>query len=84
METRTEREKYGFVLKEFADGRPWIILEPVGGTNLKAAGNGFFAFDLKPGVSQAEAKRLVEALNRQIEGLSHTFDLPARFQSKPF
>src|SRR4051812_3264769 len=76
MDTKTDRAMYGFIVKEFPDGTPWLVLEPMDGRNIPAAGNGFFGLDLKAGVTYAQALQLAEIMNRQVDGLSHTWDLP--------
>ena len=69
--TNTVRAKYVFTIKEFAEGTPWIMAEPLnGGINLP--NDGFLGFDLPKGTSMAKAKEIAKFLNDNLEQISLT------------
>ncbi|MCJ2124756.1 hypothetical protein [Methylobacterium sp. J-077] len=69
---RTERGKYRFTVKEDAEGRPFIALEPLGSA-VEAFGDAFLSLDLRNSVNYAHAQQIAEILNGQVTGLSVTF-----------
>jgi hypothetical protein len=70
-QSKTERARYVFAVKEFADGTPWIMLEQ-SGEGLDVIGDGFMGFDLKEGTSLKEAEKLAELLRQGITTVSYT------------
>lgn len=67
----TERADYRFVVKEFADGTPWIVLEPMRG-DLSVLGNGFLGLDLVKGTDLKKAHEVADFLNEAIHSVSYT------------
>jgi hypothetical protein len=70
-ESHTERGDYRFTVKKFADGTPWIVLEPLG-RQLNVLGDGFLGFELKPRTSLDQADRIADFMNRNIDTVSYT------------
>ncbi|WP_419828359.1 hypothetical protein [Methylobacterium sp.] len=69
---RTESGQYRFTVKEDAQGRPVVALEP-SGVAIEALGDVFLALTLRDTVSYAHAQQIAEILNDQVTGLSVTF-----------
>ncbi|MGT2478795.1 hypothetical protein ACU4GR_07840 (plasmid) [Methylobacterium oryzae CBMB20] len=59
-------------MKEDAEGRPLIALEPLGSA-VEAFGDAFLALNLRNSVNYAHAQQIAEILNDQVTGLSVTF-----------
>jgi hypothetical protein len=68
----TTRSRFRFTVKEHADGAPWLMLEPLNPRLLPESGDGFFGFDLKPGVSQEQARKLAALLYESVESMTFT------------
>jgi len=79
--SHTERERYQFVVKQTASGKPWIDLQPVHGnlsilespqrlTNV--ADYGFLGFDLPDDMTFDEAEKLADLLDEKIVMVSFT------------
>ena len=68
---RTERGEFLFVVKENADGKPFIFTEPRRQTmpSLKEA---FIAFDLPTGMKIGQAQTIADFMNRNLAGMSMT------------
>jgi len=75
---QTERFTCAFTVKEFADGTPWIAVEPLAGT-LSCLGDGFLGLDLKPGTDYRKAEEIAAFLNQAVAGVSYT-----RFDSSDY
>lgn len=69
---RTERGQCRFTVKEGADGRPFIALEPLGRA-IEALGDAFLGLTLRDSVNYAHAQQIAEILNDQVTGLSVAF-----------
>jgi len=69
----TTRTKTTFAVKAYADGIPFIVMEPLR-EQLKGEGlpSGFFGFDLKPGTTGEQAEAIAQHLNDSIDGLTFT------------
>ncbi len=67
----TKRAKYRFTVKEFAEGTPWIMLEPLQ-KGIELPNDGFLGFDLPEGTDFNKAKEIAEYLNRNLSTLSLT------------
>ena len=57
----TERARYVFKVKTFADGKPWIYLEPLK-DHLSILSVGFLGFDLPAGTTEKIAQFLGDNL----------------------
>ena len=69
----TVRAKFRFVVKEGADGTPWIAFEPLQG-QLRGEDlpSGIFGFDLPPGTSGKKAEEIADYLDENIDKLNFT------------
>lgn len=67
----TERASVRFRVTQYANEKPWIVLEPLSGGNLdlfkKVVG-----FDLPTGTSFEQAERICDFLNENIEQIAET------------
>jgi hypothetical protein len=70
-ESKTERANCVFAVKEFADGKPWIMLER-SGEGLEVLGDGYIGFELKEGTTLQEAEDLAATLCKSISTVSYT------------
>lgn len=70
-QSKTERGKYVFTVKEYADGTPWIMLER-SGQGLDVFGNGFIGLDLSEGTTLQQAKALAATLRRSVSTVHYT------------
>lgn len=68
---KTERAKYVFIVKEFSDGTPWIVLEPLR-KSISLPGDGFLGFDLPKGTDINKAKDIAKYLSENLSDLSLT------------
>jgi hypothetical protein len=73
----TERGEYRFIVKEGAEGQPFIAAEPIGETidafdQLGAQ----LAFDLRAGISLEEAREIANKMDRSIRSVALTYVLP--------
>lgn len=68
----TERGHYRFTVKEDAEGRPFIALQPLGSV-VEAFGDASLGLTLRDSVNYAHAQQIAEILNDQVTGLSVTF-----------
>ena len=63
----TERAEYRFRVKEFVDGTPYIVLEPLrGDLALLKENDAMVGFDLREGVTYKEAQKIAEYLNHNL------------------
>lgn len=69
----TVRAKFRFVVKQYANEKPWIAFEPLGG-QLKGEDlpTGIFGFDCPEGTTFDKAEELANYLDKNIEGLTFT------------
>ncbi len=74
-QSKTEHARYVFVVKEFGDGVPWIMLER-SGKGLEILGNGFIGLELTEGTSLQEAETLAATLRRRVSVVAYTNFLP--------
>jgi len=74
-QSKTERVRYVFAVKEFGDGTPWIMLER-SGKGLEVLGNGFIGLELTEGTSLQEAEALAAMLRRSVSTVAYTNFLP--------
>ena len=70
--TNTVRASYVFTVKEFADGTPWIMAEPLKKNTIKFNGDGFLGFDLPKDIGMGKANEIAKFLNDNLEGISLT------------
>lgn len=69
----TVRARFAFVVKQYADGKPWIALEPLQG-QLRGEGlpTGIFGFDLHQGTTHAQAEQIARYCDNNIEQFTFT------------
>jgi len=69
----TVRAEYRFTVKAYADGTPWLMLEPMNGV-LQGEGlpSGFFGFDLPKGTSGAKAEEIANYLDQHLSSFTFT------------
>lgn len=67
----TERSRYAFTVKEFADGTPWIACEPLH-SNIEHLKNGILGFDLPEGTSYEEATQIANYMSEHIAQVTYT------------
>jgi hypothetical protein len=69
----TVRARFRFVVKEGADGHPWIAFEPLD-EQLRGEGlpSGLFGFDLPPGTGGARAEEVANYLDENLTSLTFT------------
>ena len=69
----TVRAEYRFAVKAYADGTPWLMLEPMNGA-LSGEGlpSGFFGFDLSKGTSGKKAEEVADYLDKHLEWFTFT------------
>ena len=68
---RTERGEFLFVVKENADGTPFIFTEPRRQT-MPALKEAFIAFDLPKGTKIEHAQKIADFMNKNLAGMSMT------------
>jgi hypothetical protein len=69
----TDRADYLFSVKEYADGTPWIMLEPRrGDLKVLKPQRSFLGFDLHPGTSLEEARKIADYFNRHVPTVTCT------------
>ena len=61
-----------FRVGEFADGQPFIVLEPSSGDELNLFRNKSIGFDLRRGTTYEEAQEIVRFLQDRITHISET------------
>jgi hypothetical protein len=72
-QSETQRGRFRFRVAEYADGTPWIMTDPLWPQDrLKALGQGFVGFDLKPGTSHEQAQQVTQFMNEHIEYITAT------------
>jgi hypothetical protein len=69
--TQTDRGAYLFVVKEYADGEPWIMMERQD-QGIEILQRGFLGFELKNGTPLMEAEKLAVTLSALIKSVSYT------------
>jgi hypothetical protein len=80
-DARTERGKFTFTVKEFADGAPWIMAEPQRKT-VPILDEAFIGFDLPHGTTFEQARRVAAFMNEHPAGISMTiFDTHPMFKT---
>ena len=67
----TERARYVFKVKTFADGKPWIYLEPLK-DQISILRDGFLGFDLPAGTTLEQAEKTVQFLDDNLTLLTYT------------
>ena len=67
----TGRDPCRFVVKEYGEGVPYIMMEPCGG-DLALLKIGNLYFDLRKGATFEEVHEIAEYLNENIESLAYT------------
>lgn len=69
----TTRARFGFVVKGYPDGTPWIAFEPQHG-QLHGEGlpSGVFGFDLRKGTTGKRAEEIANFLNENISQFTFT------------
>jgi hypothetical protein len=70
--SRTDRSKYHYEVKEYADGQPWIMGEPLEGPDLPIPGQWFLGFDLTEGTTLEQAEEVAAFMNRHLTAISLT------------
>ena len=67
----TERAAYVFRVSEYADGTPWISLEPRNG-GLNICKGGMLGFDLPEGTGFRQAQEIARYLQQHLGDLGYT------------
>ena len=67
----TQRARFSFSAKQYPDGSPFIICEPMTG-DLKITERGFLGFDLPEGVAPEKVSEIVAFLNENIVHVTYT------------
>lgn len=70
-QARTERGKVSFSVKEYADGTPWICVEPEY-QPIPALHAAFIGFDLEEGTTLEEAHRIADLMSKRLRQVSMT------------
>jgi hypothetical protein len=70
-ESKTERAHYKFTVKEYGNGKPWLMCEPMD-RELDIVGDGFLGRDLPEGTTYEEAQRIARFVNENITHVSYT------------
>jgi hypothetical protein len=68
---KTNRAEFTFVVKEGAEGRPWIAAEPLSGETVF---KGLVGFDLASDATLEQAKELAAYMRKHIRGMNSTRD----------
>jgi hypothetical protein len=71
-QAETSRGEYRFIVKEYGDGTPWIMLELYREPGLPILEDGFLGFDLPPGTDIRRAREIADFLEENLTTLSHT------------
>jgi hypothetical protein len=80
-DARTERGKFAFTVKEFADGTPWIMTEPLHKT-MPILDEAFIGFDLPDGTTFEQARKVAAFMDENLAGISVTiFDTHPMFKT---
>jgi hypothetical protein len=69
--SNTKRATPRFRVAEYADGKPWIVVEQSGGDDLTVFEK-MIGFDLRPGTSIGEAESISHYLNSKLIAISET------------
>jgi hypothetical protein len=69
---RTERGRFSFKVKEFADGTPFIFAEGPDHSTMASLDDAFIAFDLDAGTTLEQAQRIADFMNKNLAGMSMT------------
>ncbi len=78
-QARTERGEFLFVVKEYADGTPWITAEPRR-KEMPILEGAFIGFGLPNGTSYQQAERIARFMNENLTTFSMTlFDTHPMF-----
>jgi hypothetical protein len=67
----TDRADYKFTVKEYGDGTPWLMLEPMTG-DLPVLGGGHLGLDLESGVTIQDAQEVARFLNERVRAVHFT------------
>lgn len=70
-QARPERGEFLFVVKEYADGTPWITAEPRR-REMPILDAAFIGFDLPKGTSYQHAQRIAKFMNENLTSISMT------------
>jgi hypothetical protein len=69
----TVRAQFRFIVKQSADGTPWIAFEPLHGQmHGEALPSGLFGFDPPPGTTGKDAERIADFLDTHVAALNFT------------
>ena len=69
MMTKTENGNYKFIVKERADGTPWIVLESMN-KPINLLNNKLLGFELPNGTTSSQATETAKYLNQHLADLS--------------
>lgn len=69
--SETETKQYSFTVKQYGDGIPFILCEPLSG-NLEVLDGGILSFELPKGTDYETAETVAEFLDKNIFSISHT------------
>jgi hypothetical protein len=61
--------EFTFVVKESAEGKPWLAAEP---TSDIAEARGVFGFELAPGTTLDDAAEIAKFMRKHIQGITVT------------
>jgi hypothetical protein len=71
-QARTEGGSFRFRVKEFGDGTPFITAEPQRVTTTLIGNEAFLSFELNKGTTYAQAEKIAEYLNDNINLVTFT------------
>ena len=71
MKAKTDHAEFTFTVKEYEDGAPWIICEPLS-SGLPALGDSFLGLRLRDEVTAKKAEEVAQLLRLHVRGISHT------------
>jgi hypothetical protein len=80
---RTEQGDVHFTVKEFADGSPWIMVDPEYKT-MPALHDAFIGFQLNHRTTLQQAQRIADFLNNNLAGVSLTIFETHPLFNKPY
>lgn len=68
---KTDRALYRATVKEYADGTPFLVFEPMS-ENIELLDGALTSLDLKQGTTLEQAREVADVLDRFVEGLAVT------------
>jgi hypothetical protein len=74
-QSKTERTRCVFAVKEFGDGTQWVMLER-SGKGLEVLDSGFIGLELTWGTSLQEAEAIAATVRRSVSAFAYANFLP--------